>query len=143
MKLKGLFALILVGLIFFTHQAFSNALGQPKKYGPYVCDSCAEIGRPVPDRVTQSIINKYENEVGPAIIGFSPGDLVIVCNSSICVTYEQTEDGNYYEVEVKNRVLTRPPTGGTGGGGGGHGGTPGGGGSSGSVKVGDVEQVKK
>lgn len=114
MKLRGALLILLIGLVFFSHQALSDALGDPKTYGPYICGDCA-VGYPAPDPVTKSIIDWAENSYAPVLIGFSPGDKIIVCSDFVCVTYVQSQDGKYYG---EKRELRIPPPGGGGGPGG-------------------------
>lgn len=91
-------------------------------YGPY--HEVIYLGTPEPGISAESVLKKYNHPLpnAPAVT-VGPGDKVILCNGTACVTYTRTSTGWLGGPPVKQQVVD-------GGGGGGGGGGSGGGGWS-------------
>lgn len=97
---------------------------QARTIGIYLCEDCA-LHSPFPDKNTGNEILLHQgnwNNMNPGD-RMEEGDVIILCNGTICVPYTRNADGTY---TGGTPVPQLPPSGpGSGGGGGGGGsGTP-------------------
>lgn len=96
---------------------------QARNIGIYLCEDC-DLETPFPDEDTSNEVMLHQrnwNSAHPKEEGMVEGDVIILCNGTICVPYTRNADGTY---TGGTPVEQRPPSGpGPGGGGGGGGGT--------------------
>lgn len=125
-------------LALFLGCIFSGNASAGRTIGIYLCPTCG-IASPYPDPITNNnLISNQDNwdAVNPDA-PVAPGDVLIMCNGSLCAPYTMNSNGTY---TGGTRVPQLPPSGGGGGGGGG-GGSTGGGGLAGRLVCGYVNGV--
>lgn len=115
-------------------------------WGPYGCTGACSVAAPNPDASAADALARLNP-------GVAIGDIVIICNGSMCTDYTKQQDNKYAGSNRREQTppgevpdlppLIRPPGSGGGGGGGGDGSNPpggnggwtgGGGGGSGGPK---------
>lgn len=110
---------LLFGLLFAFDASASRTIGI------YYCPGCG-VAVPLPDPQTDNELITRQgnwNSANPKA-PVAPGDIIIICNGSLCAPYTMASDASYVG---GNRVPQLPPSNGGGGGGGGGppiGGTP-------------------
>ncbi|MDN8643457.1 hypothetical protein [Stenotrophomonas indicatrix] len=112
---------------------YAKATEGGQTYGPLPCSGC-NLETPMPGPGTQTFLDAWTWDVRHTIAVWTqivvvPGDKIIVCNGSSCVTYTMTNSNSY--LGGPPTPQTSSPGGGAGGGIGGGGGSEGDGGGGG------------